>query len=273
MDRRLVLKILGLSFLSPGLGLSALDSEGSPESARQCLNRISATNSFEVTNFDRFVYQLRAYEKSAGTIIIDREKRFLDFDLSIQYPLTPTFIPDALRKYFGDPRYPYNVHARFEDTDQNTHVQTERGEKYVYKKNGGIWKLHEFEGVGERKREELEAQENIFSGKPLTYWIDDVLFGKNISEIDTFFFGLPYYGAIPFQKISDEDKRVDISMKNFWVYQNNERKSLYEDEDVIIGDISALFRKNVPVCAAIKIIPDTPKFFRRVANLELILQS
>ena len=63
-----------------------------------------------------------------------------------------------------------------------------------------------------------------------------------------------------------------MDMGNFWIYEDQTIRSFDQDPDVIIGDISAIFKKNVPVCAAIKIIPDVSSLFQRVTNLELILQ-
>ena len=187
--------------------------------------------------------------------------------------MTPIFVPEIFRMFFGDPRVYYKVHARFEDKDKNTHVQTQRGEKYIYKRQNKGWRLDDFKGLKDEEVDRLRNREIIFPGKPITYWLEDIFFGKNISRIDSFFFGSRYIGEIPFQKLSDEEKSVDVDMNNFWLYEGDEKRSLSADKDVIIGDISAKFKKNVPICAVINILPDVPAIWKRATNLEVVLQS
>lgn len=251
--------------------LSITSAGNQKETASQCLDRLMVGNTFPRNNSKYLLYDLRAYNRHAGNILINPSEGFLDVNLNVQYPI---IIPKKIRNGLNfDPdllRYSYKINAMFKDIGESTHMQVEGDQEFIYKLKDGSWEFGFYKGIDINRRD-LAKEKIKLSGKPITHWINDKLKGKDVSEIRTFFFGLPYYGIMPEKDLGGGLTRIDINMKNFWLYEDQKKKSLYEDEEIIIGNISAICKNNIPVCAAIEIRPNLWGKNLERTNLELKL--
>ncbi len=290
ISRRSFIKWAGASLAFPLTMLSASSSSGNQkETAGQCLDRLMIENkslieNFEVGGSDKITYKLRAYEKPAGKIRID-QYGFINLDIKVQYP----FGHDSIRKNTRlDLRYHQNINAEFYDK-QDLHIQTEGGQEFRYKKVGDLWEFGLYRGddFGAKNLAKLKTK---LSGKPLNHLVNEMINGVKIEYVNSFFFGLDYEGHIPQQELGNGLGRVDVDMKNFWLHENGRRKSLDEDPDVVIGDISLLLKNNLPIIGAIGVRPKkdwvNPDFLEhlgldreltrqnlKTTNLELILDN
>lgn len=225
-------------------------------------------NNPNIINSNSLSYNLFAYDRPAGIINLENNGNFLELILNVQYPIL-NLEGDLLG---WDGRYNYKLNAIFKNHDENTHIQLIENEKFIYKQEKkGVWKLKSYNGKRGSKNSLIETE---FSGKPINNWIIDKFNEKEIKNIKSFFFGHRYIGNIPGKKIDSQLERVDINMKNFWLYEGGVKKSLYEDNGIIIGDISALIKKGVPILGSIELKPILTGIIPlKATNLELVLNS
>jgi len=245
ISRRSFIRWTGASLAFPLAMLSASSFSGNQkETASQCLDRLIVENQSLIENYgganqDGITYNLRAYEKPAGKIRIDKHG-FIDVKIKVQYP-------------WGPLRIPQNINAEFYDK-QDLHIQTEGGQEFRYKKVGDLWEFGLYKGrdVGARDLAKVKTKLN---GKPLNHLVNEMVNGVKVEYVNSFFFGLDYEGYIPQQELGGGLSRVNVDMKNFWLHENGIRKSLYADPDVVIGNISLLLKNNLPIIGAIGVRP------------------